>query len=270
MGPDDDGIPGPDQAFDHALAVSVKDAVVPPGGRQQNRSFPVLAWAASRLLQLFGQVVQLGQTHEHRFLPGQSPQLLQRPDFPDLEFPVDQHGVVVIGSEHPVSGNVVGGVHHVRVPFYIPGPLPLVYVEPRRAGQHHVRPQKVHPGEGLVPLSGEFGFDVLVLAFQQGIVRRGGQIQRRLPPFFHFVAQGFEDGLIAFAVGEKHNGLPGLFAFLVLSAVGHEPDFDQHVPKGVDQNPQNADQDGEEHAPRTGIDVQTHGKKTPCQIAEDR
>ena len=92
---------------------------------------------------------------------------------------------------------------------------------------------------------------------QQWIVRGRRQIQHPLSPVFHLVAQRLEDVPVSPAVGKEHDFLP---AGVRLSpgfrtAAEEEFRFGQHVPQGIDQRAEQADQNGEQHAARAGIDV---------------
>ena len=156
----------------------------------------------------------------------------------------------------------------MRIPADIPGAFPLIDIQAGRAGQHDIRLQHVHPGKGPVALAGKLRFHMLIFFFQQGIVRGGGQVQHGFPALFHLVAEGLEDRIIALAVGEKHKRRPG-FAFVAAFPAAEENlQFHPAVAECVDRRPDDTDQDREQHAPRAGIDIESHLREPPSCLRQ--
>ena len=149
----------------------------------------------------------------------------------------------------------------MHIAAHVLGALPLVHVQARRGGEQHVRPQQVEPGKGAVPLADELAFHRAVFLFQRRIVRRGRHIGQRLAAPLEFVADRLKQVPVALAVREDHIReavLPLLF--FLFPAAEHEAELHQGVAEQIDAGAQHADQDGEQHAARAGVDIQAYDK----------
>ena len=256
MGPDDQVISGLTQALNHFLPEAVEQAVGSPARRQQDGG--LMGRSRTPLQPSLPDGVHVRQPGQHAFLGRQMPERLQAPHLPDLILSAQQQRVVVVGSEHPVGGHSAGGVEHVHIPFDLRGSLPLVDIQPRRAGQHDIRPQHVHPGKGPVPFPDKLRLHVLIFLVQQRIIRGGGQVMHGLPALLHLVAQGLENRPVPPAVGKKDEGHRGILSVSPPSAAQQAFQLHPQAPEGIDGGARRSDQDGEEHAPRAGINIKEH------------
>ena len=205
----------------------------------------------------------MGEAGQDAFLCRQVPLRFQPPDFLNLVFSAQQQRVIVIRSEHPVTGHAVGGVQYMHVPSDPSGTLPLVDVQSRGAGKNDIRLQHIHPGKGAVAFSRKFRFDMFIFFMQQRIIRGRGQVQDRFTALFHFITERLENRPVTLAVCKEHEGRPYMIQVPRLFPRNHYFQLHPAVTQGINRRAEHSDENGEQHTPCAGVNVEKHVRGPP-------
>ena len=206
MRPENDMVPGFAEPFNHFFPETVEDTARSPARSQQDSGF--VRRDRPALPVFFQQGIHMRQAGQHTLLWGKMTLCFHFTHFSDLVFAAQKQRVVVVNSEHPVAGYAVRCVEYMHIPADISGALPLVDIQPGRAGKNNVGLQHIHSGKGTVSFTGKLRFHMLVFFIQEGIIGGGGQVEDIFPTLFHLITEGLEDGPVAFAVREKDKGRP--------------------------------------------------------------
>ena len=255
MGADDDMVAGFQKGFNDLSAVNAEQSAFAPGGSQQHSAGMLRGGAGG--LESSSHLIHVGNANLHQFLFRQFAKLFQRAYLSCLILPGQEHGVVVVNTEHSVHGDVAGSVGNVDVKLHILRPFPLVDIQSRRGGQDDGGVEEIQLGKGLVTLADELRLHMGVRIFQRRVIFRRGHVDNIPAPPVHFPADRFEYVPIPLVVGENNKGNPFNGAFC-LSAAQTKPKLDQQHSGGIDRRADDTDEDGEQHTPGAGVNVQIH------------
>ena len=121
----------------------------------------------------------------------------------------------------------------------------------------------------MIAFARELALHMFIGLFQRRIVRRSRVIRQLNSTALELIAYRLEDVPVALAVRE--NDEPFLLAdiFLLLAPGKNEAGLDEGVSQRVDTGSHQADEDGEQHASRPGIDVAALVGEKSLRLGED-
>jgi len=252
---DDNVVTGLQERIDDLASVDAEDRTGAPGGSQQDGTGMLRNGTGSGMAD--GHLIHVGNAHSYQLLGGKAPQLLQLADIPLLMGTGDHQCVVVIDTEHTVTGHFPCGVEDVDVVVHVFGTLPLVYVQTGGGGQDDGGIEEIQLGEGLVAGTDELCVHMAVGVIQRGVVTGGGHVDHIHTALVQLPADGRKDGLVALVIGEDDKrDLPVTEFFL--SAAHRKAELDKQHTQGIDGGADQPQQYRKQHTARTGINVQLH------------